>query len=50
MALVMEAWPAMSGPQALEQILSGARDAGVEGTDDVYGRGILDLGGVFPAA
>lgn len=50
LALVMEAWPAMTGPQALEQILNGARDAGEPGADDVYGRGILDLGRVFPAA
>ena len=49
-ALVMEAWPALTGPQAAEQILSGARDAGEPGADDIYGRGILDLGRVFPAA
>jgi subtilisin family serine protease len=50
LALVMEARPALTGPQAAEEILSGARDAGEVGTDDVYGRGILDLGRVFPAA
>ena len=35
---------------AAEQILNGARDAGEAGTDAIYGRGILDLGRVFPAA
>lgn len=50
LALVMEARPALTGPQAAEQILNGARDAGEAGTDAIYGRGILDLGRVFPAA
>jgi subtilisin family serine protease len=50
LALVMEAWPKLTGREAAEQILSGARDAGEPGADDIYGRGILDLGRVFPAA
>jgi subtilisin family serine protease len=50
LALVMEAWPQLSGREAARQILERARDAGEAGTDAVYGRGVLDLGLVFPAA
>lgn len=49
MALMMEAWPALSGPQIAERILNLARDAGEAGTDDIYGRGVLDLSQAFEA-
>lgn len=48
LALVMEARPKGTGAQAVRAILDGARDAGETGEDEVYGRGVLDLGGVFP--
>lgn len=49
LALLMEARPKLSGPQAIEAILDAARDGGEPGTDEVYGRGVLALGGLFPA-
>jgi subtilisin family serine protease len=47
MALMMEAWPTLTGPQVAERILNLARDAGDAGVDDIYGRGILDLSLAF---
>jgi subtilisin family serine protease len=47
LALLLEAHPELSGPQAAERLLSVARDAGAPGEDPVYGRGILDLGRAF---
>ena len=47
LALMMEAWPDLSGPQLIARILDTARDAGESGMDDVYGRGILDLTRTF---
>jgi subtilisin family serine protease len=47
LALMLEAHPELSGPQAAERLLSVARDAGAPGQDPVYGRGILDLGRAF---
>jgi subtilisin family serine protease len=47
-ALMMEAHPELSGPEAAERVLSAARDAGAPGPDEVYGRGVLDLARAFP--
>jgi subtilisin family serine protease len=49
MALMMEAWPQMSGREIAARMLDRARDAGDAGVDDVYGRGVLDLGRAFGA-
>jgi len=49
MALMMEAWPQLTGPQVAARILGLARDAGDAGVDDIYGRGILDLSQAFKA-
>jgi len=46
-ALMMEAHPELSGPQAAERVLAAARDAGAPGADEVYGRGMLDLSHAF---
>ena len=50
LALMMEAWPELSGRDIAARLLSTARDAGDAGVDDVYGRGVLDLGRIFPNA
>lgn len=47
LALMMEAWPQLSGREVAARMLAAARDAGDTGVDDVYGRGVLDLGGAF---
>lgn len=47
LALVMEAYPGLSGIEAAEKLLSSARDVGSPGDDPTFGRGMLDLGGVF---
>lgn len=47
LALMAEAWPDQTGPQLAARLLDTARDAGDAGTDDIYGRGILDVGRVF---
>ena len=49
LALMMEAWPQLSGPQVVDRILTLARDAGDAGVDDIYGRGVLDLSRAFGA-
>ena len=49
MALMMEAWPKLTGQEVAARILGLARDAGDAGVDDVYGRGILDLSQAFKA-
>jgi len=49
LALLMEAWPEMTGRHLAARLLATARDAGAEGVDDVYGCGILDLGRAFAA-
>ena len=49
LALMMEAWPQLSGPQVVDRILTMARDAGDAGVDDIYGRGVLDLSRAFGA-
>lgn len=50
LALMMEAWPQMAGRDIAARLLASARDAGDAGIDDVYGRGMLDLGGAFGQA
>lgn len=50
LALMMEAWPQLSGREVAARLLASARDAGDAGVDDVYGRGVLNLGGAFAAA
>lgn len=50
LALMMEAWPKMAGRDIAARLLASARDAGDAGVDDVYGRGMLDLGGAFGQA
>lgn len=49
MALMMEAWPQLSGREIAARMLDRARDAGDAGVDEVYGRGVLDLGRAFGA-
>jgi subtilisin family serine protease len=48
-ALIMEAHPVLSGPQAAERALAAAHPPAGTGTDTVYGRGVLDLHLAFPA-
>lgn len=50
LALVMERHPELSGPQAAELLLQGARDAGPKGPDPVNGRGLLDVARTFRLA
>lgn len=47
LALLLEAFPNLTGKQAVDLLLKSARDAGTSGTDSVYGRGILDIGRAF---
>jgi subtilisin family serine protease len=46
-ALMMEAHPELSGPDAAERILAAARPLGGPGSEAVYGRGMLDLARAF---
>ena len=43
LALLLQAFPNLTGRQAVEILLTTAREAGTPGTDGVYGRGLLDL-------
>jgi hypothetical protein len=47
LALLMDAFPNLTGPEAVEILLTTARDAGDAGTDPVYGRGLLDIARAF---
>lgn len=47
LALMMEAWPKMSGRDVAARLLASARDGGVAGVDEVYGRGVLDVTRAF---
>jgi len=47
LALLIEAFPNLTGKQAVDLLLRTARDAGDTGTDIVYGRGLLDLARAF---
>ncbi len=46
-ALLAQAFPNLTGAQIVNLLLTTARDAGAAGTDDIYGRGILDIGRAF---
>ena len=46
-ALLAQAFPNLTGAEIVRILLDTARDAGATGTDDVYGRGILDIGRAF---
>jgi subtilisin family serine protease len=50
LALMMEAWPDVSGRDLAGRLLASARDAGAYGTDSTYGRGVLDLSRTFATA
>lgn len=47
LALLLEAFPNLTGKQAAEILLRTARDAGDAGTDTIYGRGLLDIAQAF---
>ena len=46
-ALLRQAFPNLTAVQTVNLLLTTARDAGVVGTDAVYGRGILDITNAF---
>ena len=47
MALLLEAFPNLTGKQVVDILLKTARDAGDEGTDIVWGRGMMDIAAAF---
>lgn len=47
LALLLDAFPNLTGRQAVDILLRTARDAGDTGTDAVYGRGLLDIAQAF---
>jgi len=47
LAVILQAFPNLTGRQAVELLLTTARDAGDAGTDVVFGRGLLDLARAF---
>ncbi|HCW49541.1 MAG TPA: peptidase S8, partial [Brevundimonas sp.] len=47
LALLLEAFPNLTGRQAVDILLRTGREAGDPGTDVVYGRGLLDIGRAF---
>lgn len=44
MALIKQAWPQLRPEQLVNLVLTTTRDLGVRGTDDIYGRGLVDFG------
>ena len=46
-ALLAQAFPNLTGQEIVEILLDTARDAGVNGTDAVFGTGILDIAAAF---
>jgi len=46
-ALLAQAFPTLSGEQIVQLLLVSARDAGANGTDNIFGRGILDIAAAF---
>jgi subtilisin family serine protease len=50
LALMMEAHPELSGPEAAERVLAAARPLTTPGGEAVWGRGMLDLARAFPTA
>lgn len=49
-ALLMDAYPHLTGQQVAALLLGHAKDLGEPGPDAVYGRGLLDVGAAFQAA
>jgi len=47
LALLLQAFPNLSGKDAVEILLTTARDAGSPGIDGVYGQGLLDIAQAF---
>ncbi|QBX36538.1 peptidase S8 [Brevundimonas sp. S30B] len=47
LALLLEAFPNLTGRQAVDILLRTGRDAGDVGADGVYGRGLLDIAQAF---
>ncbi|MFC0634103.1 S8 family peptidase [Brevundimonas balnearis] len=47
LALLLQAFPNLTGREAIDILLRTARDAGDVGTDTTYGRGLLDIGRAF---
>lgn len=47
LALLLEAFPNLTGREAVEILLITAREAGAPGVDPVYGRGLLDIAQAF---
>lgn len=47
LALLMDAFPNLTGKQAVDILLRTARDAGATGTDTTFGRGLLDIAQAF---
>lgn len=43
MALLKQAWPQLRPEQLVNLVLTTARDLGAPGTDDIYGRGLVDF-------
>jgi hypothetical protein len=46
-ALLAQAFPQLSPAQLVRLVLESADDAGIPGTDNIYGRGILNIGRAF---
>ena len=46
-ALLAQAFPNLTGAQIVDLLLTTARDLGAPGTDNIYGRGMLDLARAF---
>jgi hypothetical protein len=46
-ALLAQAFPNLTGKQIVDILLRSAFDAGAQGTDPIYGRGILDIAKAF---
>jgi subtilisin family serine protease len=49
-ALLIDAYPTLSGRQIADLLLRHARDLGPPGPDPVYGRGVLDIAAAFRGA
>jgi len=43
MALMRQAWPQLKPEQLVQQVLNTTTDLGARGTDDVYGRGLVNF-------
>ncbi|RZI98259.1 MAG: peptidase S8 [Brevundimonas sp.] len=47
MALLLDAFPNLTGREAVQILLTSARDAGAAGDDAVFGKGLLDIARAF---